>query len=333
MRRLGAKDMSEDELRLYIFRYAKDLPRVAAEVLRVEPLLRPSGIWRSTEPADMQAFFDEFSSCCCRIFWQLGFVYKALPLAQEELAKQPGNARWKAIEAFLGQQQQTGQPAAAGQDPQQMSLFQSFPGWLDQLVSQVVGRPVSLAIEVEQAPDSGPATMFSSIKPHAEVYLVEADGSKVPFSWQVHPSGNPIHSSATTSPTTTSGSSSNEAVRANPVAGFMPAEDIYEKYLLPGVASSAQHLQALDPPGSDPATTRSGGTGHEQSRSFQSAAAGGSSTTTTSSSGAPRASSTLPGGNRTNVFTFGSSFGNVRLGELTLENMESFLQLYPQQGR
>jgi hypothetical protein len=38
-------------------------------------------------------------------------------------------------------------------DPQEQRLYQLFPGWLDQLVSQVTGRRVTLAIEPEAAHD------------------------------------------------------------------------------------------------------------------------------------------------------------------------------------
>jgi hypothetical protein len=95
-------------------------------------------------------------------------------------------------------------------------LFDAFPGWLDQLVSQVVGRPVKLAVDVEILGDDDPLAMFMHTAPDylVEVYMVEADGSRTPFSWQAQPSGLPA-AAATTS--TISGSrASSTATTAAP---------------------------------------------------------------------------------------------------------------------
>jgi hypothetical protein len=84
---------------------------------------------------------------------------------------------------------------------QREPLFDSFPGWVDQLVSQVVGRPVKLDIELEQLINLNPWNTSSQIAPnyHAEVYLEEADGSKVPFSWGEQPSAGSSHNTQQTS--------------------------------------------------------------------------------------------------------------------------------------
>jgi hypothetical protein len=237
----------------------------------------------------------------------------------------------------------------------QGSLFGSFPGWVDQLVSQVVGRPVKLAIDVEHPPDSSPGTMFMRVKPHAEVYLVEADGSKVPFSWWAGPGGSSNTTVTTaaavmaeTNPTTTTGSGSDEAAPLTLMPGPLPAEDVYEKYLLPGVADSAQQMQAWDSANSSPATTTnttptnsqqgtpSGGRGHAQAAggsngssggNAPTAAAAGGSSTSSSTSRASQAPHTRPMVSTSisnNSMCF--SFGNVTMGIMTLDGLEEMVR-------
>jgi hypothetical protein len=368
--------MEHEELRYYIHRYMADMCKVAADFLGMEQMLQPSGFWRSSEKADMHAFLADLTSSSCRVYWQVGQLDKARALAQAQLAKQPRSAPWQAIQAFLTQEQRSAAVTASGGRErvaqvalQNLSLFQSFPGWLDQLVSQVVGRPVTLAIEGDQPADI--ATVFSSIKPHVEVYLVEADGSKVPFSWQERSSSATLSERSNdpgskTITTTSSGSSSNKAACLPPAARFLPAEDIYEKYLLPGVGSSAQQIQARDPAGSSPATTATphtttnssskpgissvryrpattpgssssgsagdrpspaaAGTVRDRGSSSRSAAAGGASSTT-SSSRAPQAFRMPPGG------TTSINLGNATVNMIPVDTLEALMQQCTGAGR
>jgi hypothetical protein len=57
-------------------------------------------------------------------------------------------------------------------------LYGMFPGWLDQLVSQVVGRKVALVIDPPQAANPD-ADMVN-----CAMYLKEADGRRQPFCWK-----------------------------------------------------------------------------------------------------------------------------------------------------
>jgi hypothetical protein len=346
------------ELPIYLFAYAQGMSELAAQMLLAEPLFRPSGFWRPTEIADMQAFLADFSSSLCRMYWQLGYVDKA----QEQLAEQPGCAAWKAIRAFLSQEQ----PVRQGVAPQQTPLFDRFPGWLDQLVSQVVGRKVRLAIEVEELPGSSPTIQAMQAKPYAEVYLVEADGSKVPFNWGAGPRGSSSSSTgtnATAAATLTSSISSSEAAPMTLMPGPLPDEVVYEKYLSPGVAASAEQMQASAPADHSSAAvtptnatasnsqqgTPRGGSGPAQAQghssdsssgmtqsaaastvdeggnSSQAAAAGGSSSTTSSTSRAPQAPhtrlTTSSSGN-----SMGFSFGGITVQMMTRDGLEDMMR-------
>jgi hypothetical protein len=119
-------------------------------------------------------------------------------------------------------------------------LFDRFPGWVDQLVSQVVGRKVQLAISADPAGDAPYPT--GPMSGHAEVYLVEADGSKVPFSWRTGPGGSSSTSSS-------SNRSSSHPLSSGPPFDCPSAEQDYtmevcERYLLPDAASAVPQAQA-----------------------------------------------------------------------------------------
>jgi hypothetical protein len=108
-------------------------------------------------------------------------------LSQQKALQRPGTGLQQ-----LGQVCSTGQgPEAAAAaaaaiaqlgDPQVQRLYDLFPGWLDQLVSQVTGRDVSLVVE--------PAAAHSiDYTPHrsCKVYLMDAaSGRQQLFGWR-HP--------------------------------------------------------------------------------------------------------------------------------------------------
>jgi hypothetical protein len=67
---------------------------------------------------------------------------------------------------------------SARQQQADKQLYGMFPGWLDQLISQVVGRKVALVIDPPQAADPDADLVNCSM------YLKEADGRRQPFCWK-----------------------------------------------------------------------------------------------------------------------------------------------------
>jgi hypothetical protein len=121
-------------------------------------------------------------------------------------------------------------------------LFDRFSGWVDQLVSQVVGRAVTLSMFV----DSAEAVPYPTgpLSGYVQVHLVEADGRKVPFSWGAGRGG-----SSTSSSSSSSRAGSSLPWSSGPPFDSLTAErnytmGVYMQYLLPQAAAAVPGVQA-----------------------------------------------------------------------------------------
>jgi hypothetical protein len=105
-------------------------------------------------------------------------------LLQEKERQQPGAGVELVLEALQATQTQGRVVGAAmlsnAGDPQEQRLYQQFPGWLDQLVSQVTGRAVTLVIQPQAAHDLACPERIA-----CRLYLKDAaTGEKQVFGWR-----------------------------------------------------------------------------------------------------------------------------------------------------
>jgi hypothetical protein len=105
-------------------------------------------------------------------------------LLQQKARQGPGQGLQQLLAACQSRQQQGPEVAAAAiaqlGDPQEQRLYSLFPGWLDQLVSQVTGRQVTLVVEPAAA-----HRVDHTVDTSCRVYLKDAaSGERTPFHWR-----------------------------------------------------------------------------------------------------------------------------------------------------
>jgi hypothetical protein len=105
-------------------------------------------------------------------------------LSQQKAKQRPGTGLKQLGDVCCAVLQRGGADATAQitqlGDPQEQALYRLFPGWLDQLVSQVTGRRVTLVIEPAAADSVG-----YTPRPECKLYLREAaSGRQQVFGWR-----------------------------------------------------------------------------------------------------------------------------------------------------